>query len=504
VEYGSIYIKHPKKDLPTKYIYYKPFGEKKQILLGNTRESFPEIEEKILIEDRRTLGRQLKTVLTPLDEYFNLFEEEVGRRFETGRYRRKTFETYVGRLRVYRRIYSPSLSKGLKGVDGTDHKKQQEFISRFCKPLWRYHRDPEYREKIYQQDPLVSRHSTKTPHSKETIQGSMRTMGTFFQWMTEGGLLNRDPWKTTGRPWMRSQLQETYSVETVEKTFGTGEDEREKYESFKTLRRFYQDGVKGVNPFDPFGMDGPKHLIFFLQILTGCRVREINNSVWSGRLLEVLDEGRITDTISQFSPDLLKLEISDKTSKKRGGSRTVNIPEDGRRLLEERWESLSDNHSPWVFHTPKSKKGRPITQVNLLQFFKTFQGFGDKRQPSLSSRNQSLSQYFTDDPPRGRPNSPSGDVINERTEYIQSLKDDGFTYPRRLVTHDLRSYFITDLLNNNPPEGDPGFLQQLSLYVGHSSTTTTLNHYISYPVLDHSNVMSVLEKSLDGSVNDVG
>jgi len=499
VEYGSIYVKHPKKDLPTKYIYYKGFGEKKQVLLGNTRESFPEIEEKILLEDRRTLGRRLKRVLTPLGDYFDLFDEEVTRRFETGRYRRKTYETYLGRIRVYRRIYLPTLSKGLKGVDGTDHESHRKFISRFCDPLWRYHHDPKFREEMYQRDWRSQnlkrgRNSTKDPHTKETILGSMRTMGTFFQWMTDLGLLNRDPWKETGRPWMRSKIQENYSQQTVEKTFGSGDIEREKYESFKTLRRFYLDGVTGKNPFDPFGPNSQiGHTIFFLQILTGCRIREVNNSVWSGRLLEVLEDGRITDTISQFSPDLLKLEISDKSSKKRGGSRTVDIPEDGRKLLETRFESLPDDHSPWVFNTPRSKKGRPITQVNLLQFFKTFQGFGDKR----PLKHHPISHYFSDDPPTGNPKSPTGNLINERTEYIQSLKDEGFTYPRRLVTHDLRSYFITDLLNNRPPD-DSGFLQEISLYVGHSSTSTTLNHYISLPNLDHSTIRSVLQKSLMG------
>jgi hypothetical protein len=498
VEYGSIYVKHPKKDLPTKYVYYKGFGEKKQILLGNTRESFPELEEKILMEDRRTLGRRLKSVLTPLGDYLDLFEEEVTRRFQTGRYRRKTYETYLGRVRVYRRIYSLTLSKGMKKVDGTDHQSHLKFISRFCEPLWRYHFDPEYREEMYQRDKKShglkrGRNSTKERHSKETILGFMRTMGTFFVWMSEEGFLNRDPWKETGRPWMRSKIQENYSQQTVETSFGSGEVEREKYESFKTLRKFYLDGVTAKNPFNPFGPNSHiGHTIFFLQILTGCRIREITNSVWSGRLLEVLEAGKITDTISQFSPDLLKLEISDKSSKKRGGSRTVDIPEDGRKLLETRFESHWDDNSPWVFHTSRSRNNRPVTQVNLLHFFKMFQGFGDKR-----SLNNPLSHYFSDDPPVGHSTSTSGTLINKRTEYIQSLKDEGFTYPRRLVTHDLRSYFITDLLNHRPPD-DSGFLQEISLYVGHSSTSTTLNHYISLPNLTHSTIRNVLQTSLEG------
>ena len=489
VENGSVYIKHPNKKNPTRYIYYKPFGEKKQTLLGNTRESFPEIEEKILREDRRTLGRKLKSVLTPLGNYFDQFEEEVERRFESGRYRLKTIDSYLGRLRIFRGIYSPTLSRGMKGVDGTDHESRQKFISRFCEPLWEYHQDPEVREMVYQRNEYFRRHSTKEPHTKETVQSFVRTMGVFFQWMTEEGLLNRDPWKETGRPWMTSRIQETYSQQTVDETFG--ETERGKYESFKTLRKFYIDGVKGDNPFEPFSPNNPVgHIIFFLQILTGCRVREIRNSVWSGRLGEVLDEGKIIDTISQFTPDFQWLEISDKSSKKRGGSRTVGIPKNGRILLEKRRESLPDDHSPWVFHTPKSREDKPLTQVSLLQFFKTFQGFGDKRQ----TKHPPISQWFGDDPP----------IWEIRNRYIESLKEDGFTYPRRLVSHDLRSYFITDLLNNRPPDHDPSFLQELSLYVGHSSTSTTLNHYISLPNLDHSNVRSVLQKSLNGSVNDVG
>ena len=73
-------------------------------------------------------------------------------------------------------------------------------------------------------------------------------------------------------------------------------------------------------------------------------------------------------------------------------------------------------------------------------------------------------------------------------KYVWNLEKRGFIYPRRLTSHDIRSFFITDLLEREIP------LEQVSRFVGHSNVNTTRRHYIVNPVLKHDKVREMMKE----------
>jgi integrase len=177
--------------------------------------------------------------------------------------------------------------------------------------------------------------------------------------------------------------------------------------------------------------------IFFVQILTGMRVSEVLRMEWSGWIQDV-----VRDVTTIVSNDFSELDIRSKKKQ-----RVIQTPSEVGGMFEvireEQSEEFDGEFPRWVFPSPYS-------------------GVLDRE--NLKPMNL---QY-----------------ISTRIKRLQ--KDFGWNEPH-LTSHDLRRFFITDLVENGIPE------RQVSTFVGHSSRRMT-EFYIQDLVLNTEDVLGFVDK----------
>ena len=491
LQYGSLYLKkHTGYGVDEKrlYLYYKPRGSTKQRYIGNTRQSsFSVLRDKVIELDRTFLRQSLDELSTSLSELLDRFCEHIDQLYESGTYRLKTRESYLLQVNRIRKMVSGSLEKGLKDIEGSGRKVESRFKDRFLDPILDYH--------LFGTDEQGRR--IKKPQKKTTIQSTFSVLGIFVDWCYDRGYINTDPWKIFGRDWLKRRVKEELGQMTFQGTFSDRE-QIEKYESFKTLRQFYLDSVsvEGINPWTNLFFQGSPdrqpspigHLIVFIQLLTGCRIREIVNLFWWGMGDQVgeyetlngrsLDDGTLRDTYSELSLDYSSMDIGGKTLRKRGSTRVVPIPDIVRPILQDRWDNRNPD-SPFVFNTRRSGE-KQITEECILNWFKRFQ-------------EGIIEDFFSvNDPKNTEEDFVKGFYWDRCKKYVWDLEKRGFTYPQRLTSHDIRSFFITDLLERGIP------LEQVSRFVGHTNVNTTRRYYIVNPVLKHEPIKDMMKEITTG------
>lgn len=487
LQYGKVYLRKnvgsgEKKD--RLYVYYKPRGSKSQKYVGNSgQSSFSVLKDKITDIDRSFLRQSLDDLSISCRILLDRFSNHIDSKYESGTYRLKTMETYKLQLNRLRKMLGKSIDRGLTDIEGTGKEVEDRFKERFLEPILDYHKWG-----TDQQGQRVRR-----PHKRSTVTSTFSVLGIFLNWCYFTGYIRTDPWKMFGKDWVKTRLSEEFGQMTFQETFISQDEEQvEKYESFKTLRQFYLDSVEGINPWENLFFQGnggdrqPSpvgHLIIFLQTLTGCRIREIVNMVWYGMMDQVtvemngktLSQDVIRDTYSKLHIDYSHIDIGGKTLRKRGSTREVSLPTVVRPILQDRWNNRNPD-SPFVFNTIRSRGNGPITEENILTWFKKFQ-------------ERIIEDFFSvNDPKSTEEDFIPGLHYDDCKKYVWNLEKRGFTYPRRLTSHDIRSFFITDLLEREIP------LEQVSRFVGHSNVNTTRRHYIVNPVLKHDKVKDVMKE----------
>ena len=178
--------------------------------------------------------------------------------------------------------------------------------------------------------------------------------------------------------------------------------------------------------------------VFYVQILTGMRVSEVLRMEWSGWIQDV-----VRDVTTIVSNDFSELDIRSKKKQ-----RVITPPEEVRGMFEiireEQSEEFGGEFPRWVFPSPYS-------------------GILDRE--NLKPLNL---QY-----------------ISTRIKRLQ--KQFGWNEPH-LTSHDLRRFFITDLVEHGVPE------REVSTFVGHSSRRMT-EFYIQDLVLNTDEVLGFVNKS---------
>lgn len=499
------------------YVYYSPRGSLTQKYLGNTEKtSFSILKDRIIEEDRDQLRKSLDVLHLPLGNLLDRFGEHIGERYTKGTYRLKTMKTYHRQVRRLKKIFGKkgSLKKSLKGVEGTGTQVDRRFREGYMEPVLNYSLN---RQKYFDKNGNVVDHDDDwdkrepNPESYNTIKSTFSVFGVFFDWCYDKGYLKTNPYKVFGRDWLYMRLSEEHGSLRFSDTFTTSNPkEIEGYDTFKCIKQFYVDICNGENPRKFFIQDNDPdiqpspvgHQIIFLQTLTGCRIRELINLVWYGKMDQVSDDDIIRDTYSELSHDFSKIEIGGKTLRKRGRTRTVYVPEIYRPILEDRYRSWKETslvekgRSPFVFNTKRSRRGLPITEENVLTWFKREQEkWRDKwfvGPDSIMGNTKTKPETFED------PNNPTRKELFRL--YLWNLtkgfdgtdftpKREGFSWRRRITSHDIRSFYITNLLEDSDIP-----LDMVSRYVGHSSTKTTEKFYISNPNLTHEDITRKMEE----------
>jgi len=264
-------------------------------------------------------------------------------------------------------------------------------------------------------------------HLRREITRLRRT----FKFLVDERLMLKNPVEVI-REWLEGRV----STRTPFRDTSHSKSEMiEKYERWKRIRthlikRWDQDRL----------VNHTSLRILLVQSLMGMRLSEVRRMEWG----EVgTSPGLTRDVRSVVSTDLTELEITSKRKK-----RSRQVPDLVSRILVEIQDELRDQFGDlprWVFPSPSRHGGdpeltRPLTNPGVSRSFKLLQIQMSELEPHL-------------------------------------------------VSHELRNFFITDLIERGVSD------REVSTYVRHSSVEMT-RYYLREDVLPTDNVLSKIDDSI--------
>jgi len=264
-----------------------------------------------------------------------------------------------------------------------------------------------------------------------TILKEIGRLDMFFRFLVNENLMKTNPFDVIG-DWLKSNVKSLTPLHDDQIT------KREMVQTYELWKRVRKGLVRRWDQ-TKFHRSRQKR-VFLIQSLTGMRVSEVSRMEWG----EVGFETPLVRDVRTIVLDgFTELEISSK-----GKTRTRTVPSKVSEILKYIRDELLEEFGSlprWVHPSPHRHYNdpeltQPMTISSLIGGFISFQ---------------------------------------------QSMGEE----PPFLRTHQLRQFFITDLIERGVPD------REVSIYVRHSSLNMT-RYYLREDVLTTHNVLTDLEKSL--------